>query len=101
MTEQTTTERTIDLAELRTLELDLSQITLGEMSAIELASGHDFVKLLKGGATSRRLIALYLREWRSSGREPSWSEISGLRPLAAGSSSSPSSSDGPSATSNG
>lgn len=85
---------TLDLAEMRTLTLDLGSITLGEMAAIEYASGRSFDRLLTG-AVSRRLIALYLREWRSSGVEPSWSEISSLRPLASGSSTSPSEPDGP------
>lgn len=81
---------TLDLQGLRELTLDLGSVTLGEMAAIELASGQDFSRLL-GRQTGRRLIALYLREWRSSGLEPSWLELSNLRPLASGSSTSASS----------
>jgi len=75
----------MDLTDLSTLTLDLTTITLGEMAAVEIASKRDFTTLLKG-QVGRRLIALYLREWRSSGVEPSWSEISSHRPLASTSS---------------
>ena len=90
----------MDLTELSTLTLDLATVTLGEMAALEMASGRDFGALLKG-QVSRRLIALYLREWRSSGVEPSWSSIASLRPLDSGSSTSVSPSAGRPARSNG
>jgi hypothetical protein len=72
------------------LTIDLNEITIGEMAAIEAASGQDFMKLLTAGKASRRLIALYLRECKSSGPRRSWSELSNLRPLAGGSLGSPS-----------
>lgn len=90
MTDQ---DPTIALDELAGLTIDLSDITLGEMLAIELASGEDFARLL-GRQTGRRLIALYLRESRSSGRAPSWHELSSLRLRAGGSSTSASPSAG-------
>lgn len=83
----------MDLAELRTLTLDLPSVTLGEMAAIEMASGTDFTKLLRSAA-GRRLIALYLRESRSSGVAPSWSSLSSLRPLDNGSLTSSPAPDG-------
>jgi hypothetical protein len=72
------------------LTLDLADLTIGEMAAIETASGQDFMRLLTAGKASRRLIALYLRELRSSEPRRSWSELSNLRPLGNGSLGSPS-----------
>lgn len=92
--------QSLGLDELATLTLDLGSITLGEMAAIEYASGRDFNRMLKGQVT-RRLVALYLREWRSTGHEPNWNELSSLRPLDSGSSSSVSASAGHPPTSNG
>lgn len=99
MTDETRPPLTLNLQGLRELTLDLGTITLGEMDAIERASGQEFGRLL-ARSMGRRLVALYLREWRSSGREPSWAELSNLRPLGSGSSVSASSSAGPRPTSN-
>lgn len=74
-----------------TVTIDLDRVTLGEMAEVELASGHDFVTLIRAGRATRRLVGLFLHEYRSSGVAPSWRELSDRRPLAPGSSTSPSS----------
>lgn len=71
-------------AEPETFTLDLTTLTLGEMSAVELASGRSFDKLITAGNASRRLVGLYIRELRrprspSDGPMPSWSDLSGRR----------------------
>lgn len=73
------------------ITLDLASLTLGEMAAAELASGQSFDKLLQTGSATRMLLALFIRELRSSGAAPSWHELSDHRPLARRSSTSPSS----------
>lgn len=63
---------------------DLSTLTLGEMSAVEMASGMDFQRILRAGSATRMLLVAYVRELRasgSSGSTPSWSELSSRRPL--------------------
>lgn len=74
--------------DLATLTLDLNEITLGEMAAIETASGRDFLALFRAGSATRRLIALFLLEYRRSETPPSWRELSDRRPLAGPSSTS-------------
>jgi hypothetical protein len=88
------TESEAPAIEWATLTLDLEAVTIGEMAAIEAASGRDFLRLLSAGAASRRLIALYLIELRHSEPRRSWSELSSLRPLGSGSLTSPSRRDG-------
>ena len=76
------TNRRPQLAELPTI--DLATLTLGELEALELESGRSFELLLKAGAGTRRLLALWLYERRqallSSERPPTWREL-GDRPL--------------------
>lgn len=62
---------------------DLASLTLGEMAAVELASGQDFQRLLRAGSASRMLVVAYVRALRSpsSGSTPDWSEVSSHRPL--------------------
>lgn len=79
-----------DREALRTVVLDLTSITLGEMAAMEEQSGRDFTALLKSGTATRRLMALWLSESRSSEKPRSWRELSNLRPLGEPSSPSPS-----------
>jgi hypothetical protein len=67
-----------------TFVLDIATLTLGEMSAVELASGKSFDKLLMAGSASRRLVGLYIRELRaprspSDEPMPSWSDLAGRR----------------------
>lgn len=71
---------TIDLAEVPTL--DLASLTLGEMAEVELQSGRSFEKLLTSGNATRRLLALWVVESRSSAHPRSWRALSSLRPLA-------------------
>jgi hypothetical protein len=74
-------------------DIDAATITLGEVAAAERASGLDFTDLLARRA-SRLIFALWLVEWRRSGKPPSWQEIAD-RPLAVVRSSvSPPSQDG-------
>jgi hypothetical protein len=70
---------TIDLAEVATL--DLASLTLGEMAEAERQSGRSFDKLLTSGNVTRRLLALWVAELRSSAQPRSWHELSSLRPL--------------------
>ena len=81
--------------ELSTITLDVKTITLGEMEEAEHQSGRDFQELLRQGSATRRLLGLFLHEWRSSGQPPSWRTLSDRRPLGKPSSSSPSPSAGP------
>ena len=72
---------TVDAAP-ETFVLDIATLTLGEMSAVELASGRSFDKLITAGSATRRLLGLYIRELRrprspSDGPMPSWSDLSG------------------------
>lgn len=80
MTEPTPT---VD-AEPETFVLDIATLTLGEMSAVELASGKSFGRLITAGSATRRLVGLYIRELRaprspSDGPMPSWSDLSARR----------------------
>ena len=65
------------MTELVTLDLD--SLTLGEMAAVEIAAGQDFIQLLSAGRATRRLIALYVNEYRASETPRSWQELSALR----------------------
>jgi hypothetical protein len=82
-----------------TITLDLETVTLGEMAAVELAAGRDFLDLWKAGRGTRRLIAVYVSELRTSATPRSWQELSGLRLLDASSSTLPASPAGAPATS--
>jgi hypothetical protein len=77
---------------------DLNTITLGEAAAAEIASGKPLSSLLKS-PTARRMLAVFVTEYRNSGVGPSWSELSNLRLLDAMRSTSQSSPDGVSETS--
>ena len=92
------TEQGAGEAAAPTITLDLSTLTLGEMSNAEIASGQDFDRLLRG-RVSRRLLALWVHEQRTSERPRSWRELASLRLSDVGSSTSPLPSDGPSAKS--
>lgn len=78
--------------------LDISTLTLGEMSKVELASGQSFERLIRGRATMR-LVAMFIHELRTSAAPRSWQELSSLRLSDVTASNSPSSSDGASQTS--
>lgn len=88
----TDTER-MTLAELRELEVDVSTVTLGHMVEIEMQSGKEFGRLLLS-PVGRKLVALFLREWRKLGTAPSWHELSSRQVLGGGSSISAGSSAG-------
>jgi hypothetical protein len=62
-----------------TVTLDLDSLTLGEMSAVEVAAGQDFIQLLSAGRATQRLIGLYVNELRHSDKPRSWRELSALR----------------------
>lgn len=72
----------IPTVDVETLVIDFDQITLGEMEAIERSAGRDFWGLFQQGAASRRMIALFLLEYRRSGTPPSWRELGNRRPRA-------------------
>lgn len=82
------------------LILDVESLTLGELSALERASGSDVSDLLTGGRASRRLAGLFVYLLRRDGRAPSWRLLGNLRPSEVPSSGSPSRPDGGSPTSN-
>lgn len=75
------------------ITLDLNTLTLGELAAVEGASGQTFDRLLRGSAT-RMMLALYVHRWRTSGVEPRWSELADLTVSDALSSISVSAPDG-------
>jgi hypothetical protein len=70
-----------ELDEIR-LTLDVNTLTLGEMAQMEAESGQPFAQLLatamRGGAT-RRLLALWVHEHRSSAQPRSWRQLGDLR----------------------
>jgi hypothetical protein len=74
------------------LTLDVNTLTLGEMSQLEVESGQPFAQLLgtalRGGAT-RRLLALWVHEHRSSAKPRSWRQLGDLRVSVSSSSESP------------
>lgn len=84
---------TIALSEIPTL--DIGTLTLGEMAECEAQSGRSFERLLVSGQATKRLLALWVAERRSSATPRSWSELSSLRPLAGSSSTSPVAPAGP------
>lgn len=89
-------ERTAATDSQPSITLDVSTMTLGEMSAAEIESGVTMDKLLTGGRATRRLLALWVHERRSSAKPRSWLELSSLRLSDLSSSTSPSPADSPS-----
>ena len=77
---------------------DLDSLTLGELAEAEEASGKDGSQLL-GKSGLRRMLAVFVLEYRSSGQPPSWSSIASRRLLDGLSSRSASPVDNPSETS--
>jgi hypothetical protein len=77
------------MAEAQQITLDIDTMTLGEMAAVEKASGQDFLDLWRAGRATRRLIGLYVHEYRTSETPRSWQELSALRLLDGSSSTSP------------
>ncbi len=59
--------------------LDIGTLTLGEMATLEEQSGRSMDKLLTAGSATRRLLALWVAESRSSAKPRSWHELSALR----------------------
>lgn len=70
------------------ITLDIRTLTLGELAEIERQSGRDATALLAAGRASRRLVAIFVHELRTSAEPRSWSELSSLRLLDAQSSTS-------------
>ena len=88
----------MDLTELRDVTFDLTTLTLGEAAEAERQSGWTIGEIAKSRAALKTL-ALFVHVYRSSGRAPSWSELSNLRLLDVSPSTSRSRSAGASATS--
>ena len=65
---------------MASVKLDLDSLTLGEMMAVERASGQDVQDLL-ASKMGRMTLAVFVQRYRSSGTVPSWSEVEGLRLL--------------------
>jgi len=61
---------------------DMETLTLGELAAVERASGLSATVLMKG-AVSKMLVALYVHRLRNSDEPPSWRELESLRVLDA------------------
>lgn len=80
------------------IALDIESLTLGELTAIERASGQDAVQLIQGRA-GRRLVGLFIFLLRRDGRAPSWPRLANLRLTELPRSGSPSRPAGPSGTS--
>ena len=47
------------------IQLDLDNLTLGEMELVERASGRSFDSLLSAGRATRKILAVFLHESRS------------------------------------
>lgn len=77
-----------------TITLDLDSLTLSEMAAAEEESGQSFDRLLTRGAATRRLLALWVHEQRTSERPRSWKQLGSLRLSDVSSSASPPAPDG-------
>jgi hypothetical protein len=73
-----------------TITLDIDSLTLAEMAQAEAETGRSFDRLLTAGAATRRLLALWVHEQRSSERPRTWSELGSLRLSDVSSSASPS-----------
>ena len=58
--------------------LDVATLTLGEMAEAERQSGRSFDGLLMGRA-SRKLLALFIHELRTSEKPRSWHDLSNLK----------------------
>jgi hypothetical protein len=75
--------------------VDVRSVTLGELAAVELASGQDFDRLLNTKAT-KLLTMLYIAKLRESripgspsfGQPPRWADLAAYRLLDGSSSSS-------------
>lgn len=79
--------------DLKEITLDWDTVTLGEMWAMEAASGKDYQSLI-AGRMGQKMCALFLHVYRRSGRAPSWSEIGSRRLFDGSSSTSRSPQDG-------
>jgi hypothetical protein len=77
-----------------TITLDIDSLTLAEMATAEEQSGRSFDRLLTSGAATRRLLALWVHEQRSSERPRNWRDLGALRLSDVSSSTSPSEPDG-------
>lgn len=75
------------------IEFDVDTLTLGEMIAVEEASGKDIAVLLSRSG-HRRMVAVYVHQLRSSAQPPSWQSLASLRVLGDLPSTSDSSPDG-------
>jgi hypothetical protein len=85
------------------LEFDPDTLTLGELLAVEEASGLTTSEILGSfgrRSTLRLLVAVFVQRLRSSGEPPSWRSLTDLRILDALSGDSPSPADSPSPRSN-
>jgi len=78
-----------------TIDFDVDTLTLGEMAAVEEASGRDFSELWKRSA-SKMLAVVFVQRLRTSGQAPNWHELGSLRVLDVSFSTSDSSPDNPS-----
>jgi len=76
------------------IEFDIESLTLGELAAAEQASGLDG-RVLLNKRGHQLLLSVFVQRWRSSGRQPNWSELTNLRVLDVRSSSSGSQPDSP------
>lgn len=95
-----THEQTVDEV-LPAVTVDVRSVTLGELAAVEIASGQSFDVLLRTKAT-KLLAMLYIARLRESrtpgspnyGQPPSWDGLSTYRLLAGSSSRSAPTEDG-------
>jgi hypothetical protein len=65
---------------MASVRLDLDSLTLGEMMAVERASGQDVQDLL-ASKMGRMTLAVFVQRLRNSGSAPSWNEVEDLRLL--------------------
>ena len=87
-----------------TISFDVTTMTMGELLAVEEASGltgQDILQSFGRPSTLRLMVAVFVQRLRTSGQPPSWKSLSDLPILDALSGQPPSGEDSPSPKSNG
>lgn len=71
------------MATVQEIVLNVDSLTLGDMEAAEKGSGRSITELLTSGPGSRRMLAVFLHEFNSSGQKllprELWQKVGSLR----------------------
>ena len=87
-----------------TISFDVTTMTMGELLAVEEASGltgQDILSSFGRPSTLRLMVAVFVQRLRTSGQPPSWKSLTDLPILDALSGQPPSGEDNPSPKSSG